>query len=434
MLKIALMKNQFSLLATRRFAPLFITQCLGAFNDNLFKALLVTMVAYGLWDSGAMEPKILVTLASGLFILPFILCAPLGGVLCERYCIARVICWVKLAEIVLALIAAAGLFTGQVYFLLFVLFALGVQSAIFGPAKLSILPRHLARRELIAGNALANTGTYLFILAGTIIGSLLGGGYAGLPYGGALLIVCAMAGYLASRYIPDAHSKAAQAKPTRYLSSFVRTIKAMGAEGRAVFAALVGVAWFYFLGATFLAQFPNYTSFILGVDHITMTFFMAVFSIGIGLGGLLNNRLLGGDISPRLLPWAALVIALPGVDLLFASQAFASSEGAELLDFARFIVMPAGWRVIADLGLIAMAGGLYVVPLNAFIQHRVPDQNRPRMLAANTMLNAVFILASALVAMALFAAGFSVVELFAFVGVLTLPLALVVRYALKDER
>lgn len=330
--------SQFSLLRKPRFWPLFVTQALGAFNDNLYKTTLVVALAYGVWPTGDWSPEMLVTLAAGLFIIPFVLCAPIGGDLADKYDKATVIQSVKRVEIYLVIAAMFALWFGNILFLLAVLLAFGVQSACFSPSKFSILPQHLKSQELIGGNALLNTGSFLAILAGTILGGLWGAESDNFSFVAGILILCAALGYISSLYIPEAPSSVPHIKiKWNVLAESHRILGYAAQQGRGVFPAILGISWFYFVGGTYLAQFPNFTARILYTDNIVLTLLMTVFSVGIALGGLINNRLLDSRIDLKYVPWAAFAIALFSLDLYAVSLYWPDRIGNDVIIWTAFL-------------------------------------------------------------------------------------------------
>ena len=432
------MKSQFSLLTQQRFLPFFITQFLGAFNDNFFKTLVSVMIAYGLLDIGASAPGMLLALAAGLFVVPFILFTPLAGDLADKYDKAVMMRILKLTEMGIVAGCLVGLYLGSLIALLFLVFALGVQSAFFSPAKFAIMPQHLARQELIGGNALVNTGTYLAILLGTILGSVLAVHQLSLIMAALLLVLCAALGYVASRYVPAAPpaSPGLVLRFNVFFEAVQILIYAFKAPGR-VFPAMLCVSWFFFVGALYLSQFPHYTSNILGANHYVLTFFMTVFSMGIACGGLLNNGILKSEVSARLVPWAAVLMALFSIDLFFASQPYADVPEAvrarQFLSLDSFLSHISGWRIALDLFVIALAGGLYAVPLKAWIQDRTPGAHCARVMAGSALMDALFVLLSALTAMLVFALGFNVTHLFFIAAVGSLGFAAFAAYTFLER-
>ncbi len=398
------------LLGRRRFAPLFATQFLGAFNDNLYKNALAILVAYRLAEAQELDGPMLVTAAGGLFILPFFLFSATAGQLADRMDKARLIRFVKAAEIAVMGCGAAAFWIGDPALLLGVLFLMGTQSAFFGPLKYGILPDHLRPDELIAGNGLVEMGTFLAILTGTMAGALLVLAPGGIGLVSALVIGLAVAGFLAARAIPPAPA----ADPGLVVSwnlpaetwRLLRDLRAEPPVGLAV----LGISWFWLLGATFLVQFPNYARDHLNADESVVTLFLTLFSVGVGIGSLLCNRLLAGRVRVTFVPLAALLITLCAGDLHFATPAV--PPGGAPADWATFAGEAANWRILLDLTGLSLAGGLYVVPLYAVMQTRTAARHRARTVAANNVLNALFMTLSAALAGVLFGHGMTVVELF----------------------
>jgi acyl-[acyl-carrier-protein]-phospholipid O-acyltransferase/long-chain-fatty-acid--[acyl-carrier-protein] ligase len=389
--------NQFLLLKDRRFAPLFTTQFLGAFHDNLFKNALVVLLLFGAAARDPQHAEILTTLAAGVFILPFVLFSAFAGQLADRYAKDKIIRIIKLCEIGIALLGAVSLIGGSTALSFLTLFALGVHSACFGPSKYSILPQHLQKDELIGGNALLNTGTFLAILAGTITGTSL----SAMPHGtlivGCGLIVVACTGYLSSRMIPPAPAVATDTALD--FNPFTETGKVIAytfKRGRDIVLSILGISWFFFMGGMFMAQLPNFVRDTLQAGPHTLAVLLVLFSVGIAFGGLLNNRLLRGKIEAVFVPLAALGMTLFSFDLYAASK---NVDGLTL-------------RIAFDLTAIAINGGLFVVPLNALIQDRTDPAHRARVMAGNAIMNALFMVASAIISAALIAAGFGVRDLF----------------------
>jgi len=432
------MDNQFVLMKDRRFLPLFVTQFFGAFNDNLFKTTVSVLIAYGLWDVGGMDPAVVVSLAAGLFILPFVLFSPLAGDLADKFDKARIIRIVKIAEIGIAACAIAGLLFHSSWLLLLALFALGAQSAFFSPSKFSILPQHLEGHELIGGNALINTGAYLAILLGTILGGVFAFSQIGLYAMMGILMFCAVLGYISSRLIPDAPPPAPNLKLNyNTIAEAFKTLKYAYHRPHGIFITILGISWFYFVGGTMLSQFPNFTKQTLGADNIVLTFFMTVFSVGIALGGLLNNRLLRSRVEATFVPLAALAITLFSLDLYFASGAFHGpvtflGETA-YVGLSEFLSHFSGWRIVIDLLGLSIAGGIYVVPLKSIVQYRTPEDHRARVLAASVLSDSLFILASSVVSAALLSIGFEVKHLFFLLALASAGVAVFICQLLPDQ-
>ena len=416
-------ESQIALLRGRFLGPLFLTQFLGALNDNLFKNAMVVALLYTQTLQAAIDPRLLTTLAAGIFILPFVLLSATGGQLADRFDKARIMRVIKIAEIAIAALGAAALLSGGLALCYGTLFLFGAHSALFGPCKYAILPQHLAPERLVAGNALVNTGTFLAILLGTLLGTSL----TALPQGtvlvSALMIAAAALGWAASRLIPAA-PPVRQHIPLalNIAGESFRILRTFFTQERAIRWAALGIAWFYFMGAMYLAQLPNFVQGVLRADAHTLSLFLVLFSVGIGAGGLFNQRLLGGAISARLAPYALAGISLFSLDLIWARQALVVAEG-DLIALDAFLQNPAHWRLMADTFLIALCGGLFVVPLHALLQHRAPADIRARLIAGGAILNALFMVGSSVFASVLLAKGLSVPQVFLAFALLNLLIA-----------
>lgn len=406
------MKSQLSLLKNRRFAPLMMAQFLGAFHDNLFKNAFVVLILYESAAGTHHDPKIVATLAAAIFILPFVLFSALGGELADKYPKNKVISTVKLAEIVIAALGTLAIFTSSVYLSYAALFFLGTHSALFGPSRYAIIPEHLERGELIAGNALINACIFVAILLGTIIGAALITQAGGKVFVSGLLFACALAGYIAGTKIPQ--GRIIDPGTTLHFNPFVKTpglVRGAMAQPQDIRASILGIGWFYFLGSMFLSQFPNYARQTLLVDETVLTLFLAVFSVGIALGGLCNSRLLRNTVSAAYVPFAMGGITVFSVDLYFASlREFGQAH--MLAGLSEFLGAAGAWRILFDTFMIALCGGLFEVPLNTILQHRVPENIRARVLAGSAIINALFIIASSVFAALLLFLGCAVHTLF----------------------
>ena len=420
-------KNQFALMATRRFMPLFMTQFLGAFNDNFFKSALVMLITYRLGDAAGVDPRVLVNAAAGVFILPFFLFAAPASDLADRYDRSRLMRAVKLAEIVVMAGAAAGFLLygmegkqgASLWLLLAVLFLMGAQSTFFSPAKYSILPQHLEEDELIAGNGLIQMGTYLAILTGTIAGGLMILREGGLWQVGALAVAIAAAGWFTSLFIPPTQP----VDPSRRVSMNVvgRTYSMLkGVMPRhEVFGAMLAISWFWLVGATFLAQFPTYARLVLGADESVATAFLAVFSLGIGAGSTACNAILKGRVTARFVPAAAFGIAILSVLLWLASDRPPVNPDAVQIGVWEFLSVPSNWPIPACLFGIAFCGGLYIVPLYAVMQSRVPESQVSSVIACSNITDSIFMVISALGSGLLLSHGWDIAQLFILMGPLT---------------
>ncbi|WP_185961190.1 acyl-[ACP]--phospholipid O-acyltransferase [Telmatospirillum sp. J64-1] len=425
------MASSFSLLAKRRFLPLFVAQFLGAMNDNFFKNALVILVLFGLGDQAGLSAPILVTAAAGLFILPFFLFSATAGQLADRMQKTKLVKLVKLAEIGIAVVAAWGLLAADIWIMLAALFLLGVQSAFFGPLKYSILPEQLREDELISGNALVESGTFLAILIGTIGGGILVMLDSGPQIVSAILLVMAVAGFAASLFLPAGPPGNPQLVVHANILRETGRVIGLVRKRRDLFLSVLGISWFWLMGATFLSQFPAFARDILRADQYAVTVMLTVFSVGIGLGSMLCGRVLKGEISARFVPFAAIGITLFSLDLYLGGVSAAGGEG-ELAGLGQFLSSWANLRVLADLLLIAVCGGLYIVPLYAILQSHAEQDERARVIAANNIVNAAFMVVSALVTMALLGMGWQVTDIFLLVAAANAVVAVYICGLLPD--
>lgn len=405
------------LLQTRRFLPLFITQFLGAFNDNVFKNALVMLITYQAASKTNGNAQILVTLAAGLFMLPYLLFSATAGQLADKYDRAKLARIIKTAEIVIMAVAAIGFYTNDIYFLLFVLFCLGTQATFFGPIKYALLPQHLHDDELISGNAYIEAGTFLAILIGTISGGLLVMQQGGEHWIAAAVLLVSLGGYAGSRYIPVAPAPMHELTVNWNIAQETLRIINNDRKNRRVFLSILGISWFWLVGATYLSQFPTYAKDVLQADAAVVTLFLTVFSLGIGIGSFLCNLFLKGQIKSTLAPWAAAGISAFTIDLYFASAAMTPADGGALMSVTDFMQQIGGWHILIDLLGIAVCGGLYIVPLYAIMQHDSDPNSRARTIACNNIVNALFMVLAAIATMLMLKAEFSVPQVFLTVGV-----------------
>ena len=386
--------SQFSLLGKRRFLPFFLTQLLGAFNDNIFKQSLILAILYKL--SLEADRALLVNLCALLFILPFFLFSALGGQFGEKFAKDALIRAIKLAEILIMAVGAGGFLLNNLPLMFLALFAMGTHSAIFGPVKYSILPQALHEDELVGGNALVEMGTFLAILAGTIGAGMMmsGSAYANWVAGAIVLVACV--GYLASRGIPRAHAAMPELRVDWNIFRQSWSILRLGLQQQtpSVSRSLVGNSWFWFLGAIYLTQIPAYAKEWLYGDESVVTLILTVFSVGIASGSMLCERLSGGKVEVGLVPFGSLGLTVFGVLLWWHSGGFAA--GLEPHNWLAVLAEPQAWWVLADIFGIGLFGGFYIVPLYALIQARTAENERARVIAANNILNALFMVISAI--------------------------------------
>ena len=424
------MSGQFGLLKDKRFGPLFGTQFLGAFNDNLFKNALVVLLTFQSAQWTTIPVELLGNLAAGLFILPFFLFSATAGQLADKYDKATLARLSKVLEILIMLVAATGFWLHSLAWLLAALFLLGLQSTLFGPVKYAILPQHLREDELVGGNALIEAGTFVSILIGTLAGGLLAGAVSQpvwIAFGG---LAVAMLGYLYSRGIPAAPPPVPELKVNwNPLTETWRSI-AFAKGNRTVFLSILGISWFWLYGALFLAQFPAYTKNVLGGGETTVTLLLAIFTVGIGAGSLLCERMSGKHVEIGLVPFGSIGLTLFGLDLYFASPV--GLAGTTAHELSALLSLPAVWRVLFDLLMLGVFGGFFIVPLYALVQTRSEASHRARIIAANNILNALFMVVGALGAAAALGAGLSIPALFAIAALVNAAVAVYI-YGLVPE-
>jgi len=413
----------------KRFLPLFITQFLGAFNDNFFKNALVVLITYRLAAESGMNSAMLVAAAAAIFILPYFLFSALSGQLADKIERTRIARAVKIAEIILMILASIGFYIGNIWFLLAVLFGMGVHSTFFGPIKYALLPQHLSKGELLPGNAAIEAGTFLSILLGTIAGGLLILQPNGDLLVTALLLLIAVIGLFSAMKIPTAPAPEPGLK-IRY-NLFTETAKLIKSArtDKPVFRAILGISWFWFIGATFLAQFPVYAKESLNADASVVTFFLTVFSIGIGIGSFLCNALAKGQVTLRYGFWALIGLSIFAFDLSLASAHPHIMANDDLINLKTFLQYKEHWRILVDLLGVAICGGVYIVPLYAFLQHKGDVSRMARLIAANNVMNALYMVSSAILLMVLAAIHLPIPQIFLVVAGLNLLIALTTRRA-----
>ena len=402
------MSQQFKLMREKRFLPFFCTQFLGALNDNVFKTALITMAVFHTADLTTLNGTAVATLLPGIFILPFFLFSATAGQIADKYEKSQLIRLVKIFEVVLMLIAALGFLLHLFWLLVLALLMMGMHSTLFGPVKYAYLPQHLTEPELVGGNGMVEMGTFIAILLGQIIGAGLGMHEGGELGTGLSIVSLALLGYFASKQIPS--SPAAEPSLKINWNPITETGRNIAFiwKSQQIWLAIIGVSWFWFYGATLLAQFPVFAKDILHGDESIFILLLAIFSVGVGIGSLLCEKLSKGIVEIGLVPIGAMGMMALGVDLYTVSA-------SGIVD----------WRLLADIGLIGFFGGVYIVPLYALIQSRVQKTHQSRVIAANNILNALFMVISAVFAMLIFKLGLNIPQLFLITALMN---ALVIIY------
>ncbi|MET0351740.1 MAG: MFS transporter [Rhizobacter sp.] len=406
--------NQFALLSQRRFAPFFWTQFLGAGNDNLFKFALTVMVTYQIQLSW-LAPEMAGLVIGALFILPFLLFSATSGQLADKYDKAALIRFVKNFEIAVMAIAAWGFVTHNVPVLLACVFLMGLHSTLFGPVKFAYLPQHLDERELTGGNGMVEMGTFVSILLGNVAGGLL----IAMPEVGAtwVAVACvllAVVGRVLSQAVPVSPSTDPGLRINwNQITETVRNLK-LAHGNLVVFRSLLGISWMWFFGAVFLSQFPSFAKEVLHGNEQVASLLLVVFSVGIGVGSLLCEVLSRRHVEIGLVPLGAIGMSVFAIDLYFASRGLPPANGLAL---SAFIAQPAHWRVMADLALLSLFAGLYSVPMYALIQLRSAPSHRARIIAANNILNALFMIVSSVAVGLLLHFGATIPQVFLIVGI-----------------
>jgi len=418
--------SQYSLMKSRQFLPLFCVQFLGAMEDNIFKNALIIFITFTLADTLAVNSSILVALSGGVFILPYFLFSATAGQVADKYEKSYLIRRITFSEVMIMAFALTGFISQSVVILMTVLFLTGIQSAFFGPLKYAILPQHLRMEELTGGNGMIQMGTFLAILIGTIIGGMLVAieGY-GIYLVSLLAVTVAAAAWIASWYIPVAPASDDRIRIDWNMARQTWHILRYSCADKNVFIAIIAVSWFWFLGATYLSLVPTYTRDVLLGDERVATILLTAFSLGIGAGSLLCERLSKGGIEPGLVPIGALGLTLFAIDLFITGTPHVH-QGAAAMGASEFLTYFVHWRILFALTAIGFFGGIYIVPLYAMVQHRSSPEYQARIIAANNILNAIFMVASALLLIVLIKLALTIPQIYLVLGVLNLIITSVI--------
>lgn len=419
--------NSFGLLTTRRFLPLFIAQFLGAFNGNLFKNATIVLILFRLGTGEAAGGKVTATLALALFVLPFFLFSATAGQLADRFAKNRITRWTKAFELGVAAFSVVALESGTSWMPLLVLFLLGTQAAAFGPSKYGILPELLPETELLAANGMVEAGTFVAILLGTLSGSLLILHDGGIVFVETAMVVSAIAGFAVSLAIPPTRPGApGLAIDANLLRQSLKLVGEIGKQP-GIMPLVMGISWFWLAGATYLTQFPALAKDLLQAGPPVVSLFLVMFTLGISLGSLACQRLLKGRASLRFVPWGCIGMTLFGLDFIFAAQSL--GPAGEMAGVADFLAHGWAWRMLIDLLATAMAAGLYVVPIYTLLQERAHPDHRARIVAANNVMNSLFMTLAAGIAAVLLMSGLGIRGLLAGMALLNLPVAWAIRRA-----
>ncbi|UTZ24417.1 MFS transporter [Vibrio campbellii] len=401
---------------TTRFFPYFVTQCLGALNDNIYKNILLLMVTYSQIDSLPMPVDLFVNLAAGLFILPFFLFSAHAGAIADNMDKAKLIRRLKLIELVIMSCAATAIMTQSAILMLVLLFMTGTQSAYFGPVKYALLPQALKSDELVKGNAWVEIGTFLSILIGTLSAGLLLAVPNGMIIASCIVITLSLLGFLSSANIPALPSKKSDNVKFEPITGLKKTLK-LAQKQPGIWMSILAISWFWFMGATYLTQFPNFAREHLFADSTVVSLLLALFSVGIATGSWLCGKLSFNQVELGILPFGILGLTIFSADLLWAVPAIESFP-SQYYDVQSFVAQSSHIRVMIDLFLVGVSGGVFIVPLYAFIQSRSEEGECAQSIAANNIMNALFMVASAAVSiLVLSVLEFSIVELFAILAV-----------------
>ncbi|MCC4815405.1 acyl-phosphate glycerol 3-phosphate acyltransferase [Vibrio lentus] len=406
--------SQSSLLTQKRFLPYFITQFLGAFNDNIFKNVLLLFVAFASVDTLPISSNLFINLAAGLFILPFFLFSALAGVLADKYEKSWFIRKVKLLEVVIMSLGAIGFIYESYAILLLLLFLMGTQSAFFGPVKYALLPQQLESKELVSGNALVETGTFLAILIGTLGAGIIASEENSKLIAAVCIVTFAVLGYLASYFIPEAPSNAPDLKVKWQPITLTRQTLAIAKKDRPTFQALMAISWFWFLGATYLTQFPNFTKVYLNGTESAVAFLLALFSVGIAIGSLACDKLSNHRIEIGIVPMGSL-----GISIFGFLMAVSIPEALPDFDsFKSFVSYSELWPLFTYLLLLGMSGGIFIVPLYSLMQFRAKPTERAQVIAGLNIYNSLFMVGSAVLGIVFLSVlQLSIPQLFALLAV-----------------
>ena len=414
-----------SLFEGRRFVPIFLTQFFGAFNDNVFKNALVILITFQAYSLGTLNAEHMVALCGGVFILPFFLFSSLAGQISDKFSKSKLTRLVKVWEVLVMSMAVLGFMLGNVPFLIITLFLMGTQSAFFGPVKYAILPELVEGEKLIQANAYVEMGTFIAILLGTIYGGIsIAQGTLGPKITSVSVIIFALIGYLCARGVPELPARQSRLKINYNIFSSTWEIVKISCKNVNIFLAIMAISWFWFVGAAILSVLPPYCKdFLVGNENL-VTFFLALFSVGVGAGSLLCEKLSFRILELGLVPMGAIGMSVFLADLFLAgAPAMTENLAAGEMSISMLLSTFAGWRIAVDFFMFSVAGGLFIVPLYTYIQEKSPTKERSRVIASLNIINSLFMVVAAVLLVFLYKWGFSYQGVLLTLAVLNLLVA-----------
>ncbi len=416
------------LLNSARFGPFFVTQFIAAFNDNVFKNALVILIAFR--AANEIEAGLWINIASGLFILPYFLFSPIAGQLADKYEKSSLIRVVKFAEIFIMIFGALGFYYDHIGFLIAILFLMGTQSTFFGPVKYSILPQHLHEHEIVTGTSLVEMGTFVSILLGTILGGVLI--KLGTIWVCIAIILFAVLGWISALKVPNAPAASPDLKITKNPMAEIISLMELSRQNDSIFYSIFGISWFWFFGATFLAQIPNYVSHTLHADEFVITVFLAIFTLSIAVGSYVFDKLSKGNVEVGLVCLGALGMSFFTSDLCLMDTSYFLDKKLNFWGFLFNEYSLTPYRIMADLGFIGFFGSFFIVPLYTLLQQRSEKESCSRIIAANNIVNALFMVASSVIAMGFYSIGFVTKDILGFLSIMNLFVCLYIVISMPE--
>jgi acyl-[acyl-carrier-protein]-phospholipid O-acyltransferase/long-chain-fatty-acid--[acyl-carrier-protein] ligase len=425
------------LLLSRRFGAMFATMALGAFNDNFYKNALIIITTYSLASSMGVKPASLLSIAGAAFILPFFLCSGIAGEVADRVPKHLMVRVLKVTELVIVLMAILALMFQHTWSLFLTLFLLGTQAAVFGPAKYSILPELLKKEELLQGNAMVEAGTFVSILLGTLVGGLLILRPHGTEIVAMVMLTASLLGAWAAWRVPVTHIKSSDLKINYNIFTSTWRMVRHAFENHGLIFPILGISWFWAIGATYLTQIPVFTKEIIGGDEKVVTLFNGVFTVGIALGSFCSPLCIKwlGARAKNLSAMALSGVLLFGLDLCFVGYHATPPAPDALIGFIAYLTASFNHlRLALDLFLMAFCGGLFIVPLYTQMQVLSDEHERARTIASNNVINALFIALALLLSAALFELGINVLQVLFIFALLNIPVIGVLTYSAYKKR